>query len=131
MKDQFVTYEIALKLKELGFDEGCFGYYSPGNNEFSFFNEYPLLETVLKADNSIILAPLRQQCIDWLLKEHNIFISIEDYTFVDMINDGSGYKYYINVYGCCEVGVSQSPFFNTPKLAYEHAILTSFDLIER
>ena len=27
MKDQFVTYEIALKLKELGFDEECFAYY--------------------------------------------------------------------------------------------------------
>lgn len=29
MKKQFVTYEIALKLKELGFDEDCFGYYTP------------------------------------------------------------------------------------------------------
>ena len=25
MKKQFVPYEIALKLKELGFDEPCFG----------------------------------------------------------------------------------------------------------
>ena len=29
MKEQFCTYEIALKLKELGFDEPCFGYYTP------------------------------------------------------------------------------------------------------
>ena len=29
MKEQFVTYEIALKLKKLGFDEKCFGYYRP------------------------------------------------------------------------------------------------------
>ena len=29
IKEQFVTYEIALKLKELGFDEPCFGYYTP------------------------------------------------------------------------------------------------------
>ena len=29
MEKQFVTYEIALKLKELGFDESCFGYYTP------------------------------------------------------------------------------------------------------
>ena len=27
MEEQFVTYEIALKLKELGFNEECFGYY--------------------------------------------------------------------------------------------------------
>lgn len=29
MKEQFITFEIALKLKELGFDEPCFGYYTP------------------------------------------------------------------------------------------------------
>lgn len=29
MEKQFVTYEIALKLKEIGFDEECFGYYTP------------------------------------------------------------------------------------------------------
>lgn len=29
MEKQFVTYEIALKLKELGFDRDCFGYYKP------------------------------------------------------------------------------------------------------
>ena len=29
MEKQFVTYEIALKLKELDFDEPCFGYYTP------------------------------------------------------------------------------------------------------
>lgn len=27
MKEQFVTYEIALKLKELGFDEKCVASY--------------------------------------------------------------------------------------------------------
>ena len=34
MEKQFVTYEIALKLKELGFDEECLAYYtSPSQNE--------------------------------------------------------------------------------------------------
>jgi len=28
MEKQFVTYEIALKLKELGFNELCFGYFN-------------------------------------------------------------------------------------------------------
>ena len=27
MKNQFVSYEIALALKELGFDEECFGWF--------------------------------------------------------------------------------------------------------
>jgi len=29
IKDQFATYEISLALKELGFNEPCFGYYTP------------------------------------------------------------------------------------------------------
>ena len=32
MEKQFATFEIALKLKELGFDEECFGYYTPMKN---------------------------------------------------------------------------------------------------
>ena len=30
MEKEFVTYEIALELKQLGFDEPCFGYYVDG-----------------------------------------------------------------------------------------------------
>lgn len=32
MKEQFVTYEIALALKELGFNEPCLAYYTTGND---------------------------------------------------------------------------------------------------
>ena len=32
MKEQFIPYELALELKELGFDEDCFGYYRPIKN---------------------------------------------------------------------------------------------------
>ena len=28
MEKEFVPYELAVKLKELGFDEECFGYYT-------------------------------------------------------------------------------------------------------
>ena len=34
MKEQFVTYNIALKLKELGFDEECLAYYIDPENPF-------------------------------------------------------------------------------------------------
>jgi hypothetical protein len=35
MEKEFVNYEIALALKELGFDEPCFGYHL--DNKFQFF----------------------------------------------------------------------------------------------
>ena len=64
VKEQFVSYEIALKLKELGFNEECFGYYCK-NKEFSFYGQNHLLEVVAEANATIIPAPLWQQVIDW------------------------------------------------------------------
>ena len=34
MKEQFVTYEIALKLKELGFNEPCFAFYGLSRDDY-------------------------------------------------------------------------------------------------
>lgn len=67
MKNQFVTYEIALKLKELGFDEPCLSYWFTvkGNNpQISkndiYFNGYK------NYHDGNTIAPLWQQVIDWL-----------------------------------------------------------------
>ena len=72
MKEQFVTYEIALKLKELGFDEDCIGRFFMGifQQEFSPEN-YPYKEV-----NSFH-CPLWQQVIDWLREKHNLCIEIQ------------------------------------------------------
>lgn len=40
MQKQFVNYEIALKLKELGFDEECFGYFTPMKTWMMEGNEF-------------------------------------------------------------------------------------------
>ena len=40
MKNLFVSYEVALKLKELGFDEECFGEYIEGNNNIPILDIY-------------------------------------------------------------------------------------------
>lgn len=41
MKDQFIPCELALELKDLGFDEPCFGFYvnnkAKAENTFSWF----------------------------------------------------------------------------------------------
>ena len=80
MKEQFITYEIALKLKELGFDEGCLAYY--GDN-ILIFDKHEYLECDIKANyvlgwkNQVItLAPLWQQVIDWFREKYNIHITI-------------------------------------------------------
>ena len=69
MQKQFVTYEIAKKLKELGFDEECFGYYSYSKKLF--------LGNGKDAYNykDIISAPLWQQAIDWIAEKYKIEIA--------------------------------------------------------
>lgn len=98
MKEQFVPYEIALKLKEKGFDEPCIGWWhSPTNNEHNLF----LVENGEAENNNIKLdpeqpdmkdvvnwkqiceesklgcsAPLWQQVIDWLEDKFSYHIVI-------------------------------------------------------
>ncbi len=61
MESEFVIYSHALFLKELGFNEPCFGYYD--NGVFIFWYDS-------KQENELLLnctAPLKQQAIKFLL----------------------------------------------------------------
>lgn len=77
MNKQFVTYEIALKLKELGFNNTSklFDYqffYRNGDN-FVMGNDGALNIWNYYGDN-LILAPLWQQVIDWFRNRYNLLI---------------------------------------------------------
>ena len=59
MEKEFVTYEQALALKELGFDELCFGYYDGGGNLYTEMVE-------------VLKAPLKQQVFRWFREKHKL-----------------------------------------------------------
>lgn len=113
ISDQFVTYKISLKLKELGFNELCFGYFNcKGNlkisdcsksiNDIPFYYKNSECEVWLsslfsskKVRSKICVAPLWQQAIDWILQklestnmEPNRKWSISYYA------NGDGYIYF-------------------------------------
>lgn len=75
MKDQFATHEISLKLKELSFDLQCFAHYRDNetivacNQGISGFSYSEI------GNKEIVLAPLWQQAIEWIKREHNICIT--------------------------------------------------------
>lgn len=71
MTDQFVTYEMALKLKELGFKEKCLGYFNPEENNRLNLKGYSYYVGDLIATD----APLYQQVLKWL-RDKKIFIEI-------------------------------------------------------
>ena len=74
MEKQFVTYKIAKALKELGFDEECLGWFWGKNRELALGH--------IKITNLLgtaILAPLWQQCTDWLRNTHKLEIKVSNY----------------------------------------------------
>lgn len=95
MKHLFVPYETALKLKEKGFDERCFGHYVEPCLIHLLNDEALFVETaILKPKNFVIInAPLYQQVIDWFREKHNLHfeIKVEDYV--------SEPSYYWSIFG--------------------------------
>jgi hypothetical protein len=87
MKEQFVPYEIALKLKEKGFDAGCFGFYK-SNGEYEDYHYYrngkyylcnnKTISKLLDGENidQKAIAPLWDQIIEWLREEHKLIILV-------------------------------------------------------
>ena len=86
MKKEFVTYEIALELKELGFDEPCLAFFEINNTHqpqnLRYFlktavnREYIENTKILKyiyGENSL-LAPLYQQAFRWFREKYDLVI---------------------------------------------------------
>ena len=76
MNKEFVPYELAVKLKELGFDGTCFGWYE--NNELVTLLDcvYPeeRLEFIKVGEISKrILTPTFSQCFKWFREKYQIF----------------------------------------------------------
>ena len=65
MEKEFVTYEQALALKKLGFDEECFGFYNQAYVKVKIlFGEFT--ESInWNKENHLVSAPLKQQVFRW------------------------------------------------------------------
>ena len=71
MKEQFVPYEIAKQLKEKGFNEECMaGYLLQTATLFSDISHTLDGNIHKNSEGSFTCAPLWQQVIDWLEREH-------------------------------------------------------------
>ena len=69
MQKEFVPYELALKLKELGFDQECFGWWSYINGTAASFYGYHCTNSELielNFFNKNCTAPIWQQAFDFM-----------------------------------------------------------------
>lgn len=73
MKKEFVPYELALELKQLGFDEPCFGYYNVDPQLKS-----PAFNMAKPFEHEWCLpAPLYQQAFRWFREKYGFDITIQ------------------------------------------------------
>ena len=74
MKDLFVPKAQSLQLKELGFDEPCFGYYQGGTNNL-------IIEQIIKSqgDGNWCLSPTFSQAFEFFREKYHLLHSITEY----------------------------------------------------
>lgn len=95
MKDQFITYNLAVKLKELGFDEECFSMYMGTHFKSRCYG------SIHNCENKELFtpAPLWQQAFKFLLrnlKNRELIVALEfdgEVTLWEVITDDA-YKTY-------------------------------------
>ena len=69
MKNEFVSYEMALELKELGFDELCFSFY---NTEKKLYNSEGYYKKGYNVLNEEVVAPLYQQAFRFFREKYRL-----------------------------------------------------------
>jgi len=70
MEKEFVPYELVVKLKALGFNEKCFGYYGL-ENELHIEISCNLDSNLTR--RNFIAAPTFSQCFKWFREKYQIF----------------------------------------------------------
>ena len=70
---EFIPYDRALALKELGFDEPCLAFY---NGKFLESTDYNFDNDTSKDIGLCIVAPLYQQAFRWFREKHNILANV-------------------------------------------------------
>lgn len=140
MKSQFVSYEIALALKELGFDEPCIlGLSTLGVSRHKFTS--PMTDDdYIKWDkyDTDLPIPLWQQVIDWCRKKHGALISVDavryrggnlEWGYFISIRNNGGYI----ITGFEHKGIENPekiPYYHSYEEAREAAILEAIKLVK-
>lgn len=109
MSKEFIPYQQALELKQLGFDERCMGHYWEGLFYYQTTHDHP---STMPNSIKSCLAPLYQQSFRWFREKHQLFswVKVE-------------YKYGGYSCGIYITGVRQSDIANGPYNTYEEAEL--------
>lgn len=145
MKTEFVTYPIALMLKELGYNEPCLAWFGVSEilnhvGEIKLYmvgqpNNYEIYTTKTEyffcnQKDTDVDAPLWQQTIDWLREQRDIHIVITVNPYSEL-NEVNGYKIYMNVNSILTCVSNQETQTWSNYKAHEQAILKAIELCQK
>ena len=129
MEKEFIPYEQALALKELGFDEPCFAkyYQQDGNTPFIQIGESEI-EEAESAGNDVTFecdAPLYQQAFRWFRENHKLSCSIE------LTDNSRGYYYDFTIYDSKNRDWNDEDCFDSCKNIYSKEKHRNYEEAER
>ena len=130
MKDKFVTYPIALMLKELGYDEECLASFE--GNTFGLVANYTKCKNSLEATE--VTAPLWQDAIDWLADEHKIYIGVKFADKAFTMYEFCIYRTFEELVQCAAISAKlgdNKPTYRSKFKAREAAILKAIEIIKK
>jgi hypothetical protein len=139
MEEQFVPYEIALKLNEFGFNEKCLASYFVFSDGTTIHGNYGKTEPELfifgidsleDRENklqmfayNVVSAPLWQQVRKWLLHKQGINLTV-NWTFYDEFHYFSKYTFPDGSYGNTET------YCDTPEESEAQGLIKVLELLE-
>jgi hypothetical protein len=115
MNKEFIPYEQALALKQLGFNEPCIYYVNKNNEEFIYNFEIHPDEFIYRCGGDIIKTPLYQQAFRWFREKcglHRHICYFEDTTV-----------WHSDIYDIKNGGLMNPPMELTNYKTYEEAEL--------
>jgi len=123
MEKEFIPYEQALELKDLGFDEPCFGFY--GTDGYLYI-QYARNGNIFKRNNGC-LSPTFSQIFRWFREKYNIH-----YAMKPILGSKNGYDSFPILGGDYDIfitnkGTQNSYYMGYPVGEWFTATLDMFD----
>lgn len=94
LKKEFVGFELALKVKGMGFNEPCLAHYDDEVLELEWDEDGEWTNEEWSEYDNCCMAPLWQQVLDWLGTKYNFHIVITVNPYSSSLDEIYGYKIY-------------------------------------
>ena len=133
MEKEFVPFELAVKLKTLGFNEPCFGYYlkdgewQPASYSYNG-TVYPSNKDLLP---SWVSAPLYQQAFRWFRKNYSLHADIGEESDWEENNESWSFDIYKYKLGNNDAMISNCETFNTYEEAELECLIKLIEIVKQ